>query len=65
MVDFLTTEVTDSNYSIIGYEIGKTLSEFGAVSRGVCKVDEAGNLKEIVERTKVILRMEIFLRRKR
>lgn len=39
MVDFLTTEVTDSNYAIIGYEVGKTLSEFGAVSRGVCKVD--------------------------
>ncbi|WP_145857010.1 nucleotidyltransferase family protein [Pedobacter suwonensis] len=53
MVDFLTTEVTDSNYSIIGYQIGKTLSEFGAVSRGVCKVDAAGNLEEIVERTKV------------
>jgi len=53
MADFLTTEVNDSNYSIIGYEIGKTLSEFGAVSRGVCKVDDAGNLSEIVERTKV------------
>ncbi|WP_316799900.1 NDP-sugar synthase [Pedobacter frigidisoli] len=53
MVDFLTTDVSDSNYSIIGYQIGKTLSEFGAVSRGVCKVDAAGNLEEIVERTKV------------
>ncbi|RZL31788.1 sugar phosphate nucleotidyltransferase [Pedobacter sp. Leaf250] len=53
MADFLTTEATDSNFSIIGYEIGKTLSEFGAVSRGVCKVDESGNLTEIVERTKV------------
>jgi len=53
MVDFLTSEANDSNYSIIGYEIGKTLSDFGAVSRGVCKVDESGNLEEIVERTKV------------
>jgi len=53
MVDFLNEEATDSNYSIIGYQIGKTLSDFGAVSRGVCKVDEGGNLKEIVERTKV------------
>ena len=53
MVDFLNTEANDSNYSIIGYQIGKTLSDFGAVSRGVCKVDEAGNLSEIVERTKV------------
>ncbi|KQC02583.1 sugar phosphate nucleotidyltransferase [Pedobacter sp. Hv1] len=53
MVDFLTTEANDSNYSIIGYQIGKTLSDFGAVSRGVCKVDESNNLQEIVERTKV------------
>jgi len=53
MADFLNTEATDSNYSIIGYEIGKTLSEFGSVSRGVCKVDESGNLSEIIERTKV------------
>lgn len=53
MVNFLTTEANDSNYSIIGYQIGKTLSDFGAVSRGVCKVDESNNLQEIVERTKV------------
>jgi len=53
MADFLTSEVNDATYSIIGYKIGKTLSDFGAVSRGVCKADEAGNLTEIVERTKV------------
>lgn len=53
MVAFLTEEANDSNYSIIGYQIGKTLSDFGAVSRGVCKVDSNGNLEEIVERTKI------------
>lgn len=53
MVDFLNTDANDSNYSIIGYQIGKTLSDFGAVSRGVCKVDGNGNLEEIVERTKI------------
>ncbi len=53
MVGFLTEEANDSNYSIIGYQIGKTLSDFGAVSRGVCKVDESNNLEEIIERTKV------------
>ncbi len=53
MVNFLSREATDSNFSIIGYEIGKTLSDFGSVSRGVCRVDDAGNLKEIVERTQV------------
>ncbi|MES2416903.1 MAG: sugar phosphate nucleotidyltransferase [Bacteroidota bacterium] len=53
MVSFLTEEATDSNYSIIGYQLGKTLSDFGSVSRGVCKVDESGNLEEIIERTKI------------
>lgn len=53
MVDFLTDEVTDSQYAIVGYQIGKTLSDFGSVSRGVCQVDEAGNITEINERTKI------------
>ncbi len=53
MANFLNNEVTGSNYCMVGYEIGKTLSDFGAVSRGVCKVDDTGNLNEIVERTKV------------
>lgn len=54
MVKFLTTEVSDSNYSMIGYEIGKTLSEYGSVSRGVCQVNANGILEEVVERTKVL-----------
>ncbi|SHF74589.1 nucleotidyltransferase family protein [Pedobacter caeni] len=54
MVNFLTTEVSDSNYSMIGYEIGKTLSDYGSVSRGVCKVNENGVLEDINERTKVL-----------
>ena len=53
MVDFLTNEVTGSNYCMIGYEIAKTLSDFGSVSRGVCKVSHDGYLEEIIERTKV------------
>jgi NDP-sugar pyrophosphorylase family protein len=53
MVDFLSGEATDSNYAIIGYQLGKTLSDFGSVSRGVCKVDAQGNLEEIIERTKI------------
>ncbi len=53
MVQFLNNEASDNHYSIIGYELGKTLSDFGAVSRGVCKVNSSGNLEEIVERTKI------------
>ncbi len=53
MFDFLTTEVKDDAFSMIGYQIDKTLSEHGSVSRGVCAVDGNGNLSEINERTKV------------
>jgi len=51
--DFLTTEVNATTQSIIGYELKRTLSENGSVSRGVCKVDEQGNLVSINERTKI------------
>jgi hypothetical protein len=40
----------------IGYQIDKTLSEHGSVSRGVCEVDGDGNLTEIQERTKVFFK---------
>jgi len=50
---FLTHDVAENNYTIIGYELKKTLSENGSVSRGVCNVDAAGNLIDINERTKI------------
>lgn len=53
MADFLNTEVRDNLFSIIGYQVDKTLSEYGTVSRGVCEVDENGNMVEIHERLKV------------
>lgn len=61
MVDFLTNEVTDSQYAIVGYQIGKTLSDFGSVSRGVCQVDEAGNITEINERTKIYKKDDVIV----
>ncbi|MBE7177921.1 MAG: nucleotidyltransferase [Mucilaginibacter polytrichastri] len=53
MYQFLTTDVSNTQYALMGYEVDKTLSDFGAVSRGICKVDGNGNLKQIDERTKV------------
>ncbi len=50
---FLTNEVSENNYAIIGYELKKTLSDNGSVSRGVCNVDINGNLVDINERTKI------------
>ncbi len=38
---------------LVGYELAKTISEFGSVSRGVCSADENGYLEKINERTKI------------
>jgi dTDP-glucose pyrophosphorylase len=50
---FLTSEVDNQTYSIIGYELLKTLSDNGTVNRGVCQVDEKGNLTGIAERLNI------------
>ena len=48
-------QLTDSEgrYCMVGYQVSKTLSENGTVSRGVCTVDEEGNLRGMVERTQI------------
>jgi hypothetical protein len=53
MAKFLTTEVRDDHYSLVGYQIGNTLSEYGSVSRGVCDIDGKGNMVGVTERTEV------------
>jgi len=53
MAKFLTTEVRDDHYSLVGYQIGNTLSEYGSVSRGVCDIDDKGNMVGVTERTEV------------
>lgn len=40
-------------YCMVGYRLENTLSDFGAVSRGVCSVDAAGDLTSMVERTSI------------
>lgn len=46
-------EGSEDKYCMVGYEVSKTLSENGTVSRGVCSVDDEGNLQGMVERTKI------------
>ncbi|MGW8315097.1 MAG: nucleotidyltransferase family protein [Bacteroidales bacterium] len=55
MHDFLvrTTEEVPGQYCMVGFELQKTVSEHGSVARGVCKVDDHGFLKGMVERTKI------------
>ena len=42
-----------NHYCMVGYEVQNTLSDFGAVSRGVCGVDANNNLTSMVERTSI------------
>ena len=48
-----TLEGTEGRYCMVGYQVNKTLSENGTVSRGVCTVDDEGNLRGMVERTQI------------
>jgi hypothetical protein len=50
---FLTTDCNPEKHAIVGYDLSKTLSPNGTVSRGVCEVDAENNLISITERTKI------------
>ena len=50
---FLTGSCNEKTYAIIGYQLDRTLSEHGTVSRGVCQTGENGRLVAINERTKI------------
>ena len=41
------------DYCMVGYELGKTVTENGSVARGVCQTDGNGFLTTITERTKI------------
>lgn len=43
----------ENHYCMVGYRLSNTLSESGAVARGVCKADEKGYLANVVERTHI------------
>ncbi len=45
--------IKKNRYEMIAFPVSTTLSENGPVSRGVCKVDDAHNLIEVVEHTRI------------
>jgi len=54
MADFLQgSQVSASQYAMVGYPLRNTLSDYGTVSRGVCRCDENSFLQEITERTAI------------
>ncbi len=53
--DFLRKEMPASNqFCMAGFILGNTLSENGAVTRGVCKVDAEGMLIDVVETSGIV-----------
>lgn len=58
MAKFLTADVSDSNMSLMGFEVGNTMSDYGYVSRGVCEVSPEGNMDSVTERTNIYYKGE-------
>lgn len=55
MADFLagSNQNHSAQYSMIGYVLRNTLSEYGTVARGVCECDDNMFLKKVTERVKI------------
>jgi len=51
--DFLTSECSASHYAIVGYELQQTLSDHGTVNRGVCSINNQGDLVGVTERLNI------------
>ena len=53
MYEFLSAATDPFGYCMVGYELGKTVTDNGSVARGVCSTDAQGNLTTITERTRI------------
>ena len=53
--DYLCNAQENSKYSycMVGYELGKTVTDNGSVARGICNTNAQGFLTEVVERTQI------------
>ena len=58
--NYLKIKKSENAYGLVTYKLGKTLSKFGAVSRGICKV-ESGKLTSIEEHIKIIKNNNIII----
>lgn len=53
--DYLSAHEDDEKYryTMVGYELKNTVTDNGHVARGVCEVNDAGELTAVVERTRI------------
>ena len=52
--DYLNQERDESDYAMVAYQLGNTLSDYGSVARGVCEVGENGKLATLTERLRIV-----------
>ncbi|MEY4940996.1 MAG: hypothetical protein RIQ93_2731 [Verrucomicrobiota bacterium] len=52
--DSVTPAPAPAPFALVGFRLANTLSEHGAVSRGICAVDAGGVLRSIVEQTQIV-----------
>jgi hypothetical protein len=50
---FLSNTCTSNHYAIVGYALQQTLSSHGTVNRGVCQLNEDGDLLSVTERLNI------------
>jgi len=58
---FLNVGCNENNYAIVGYDLMKTLSAHGTVNRGVCSLDNNGNLASVTERINIAKKGDIII----
>ena len=50
---FLCNAQDSYNYCMMGYQLGKTVTDNGSVARGICQTNDAGQLVTIAEQTRI------------
>lgn len=57
---FLNVGCNENNYAIVGYDLLNTLSDHGTVNRGVCSLDNNGNLGSVTERINIAKKGDVI-----
>lgn len=61
MHQFLTSEVKENHYGMVGYILKNTLTDHGHVTRAVCEKNEKGYLDKIVEYQKIAKKHDLVV----
>ena len=52
LYEFLSADRPANEHAMVAYELRNTVTEFGSVARGICRVED-GVLREVTERTRI------------